>query len=235
MDEGGRGRDRQRAPELRCGCRGGARHEGDPHWSTRDRRSGRRRRRKDRGRRSLPRREPRPRRSPPTSRTSSGPRSPGSNAPAADRCCSSAHPRRRLPCLATSRPCPSNRTDSTSRSTRSSTVSGPSGRGGRARPRGAVRAEPSPSACGVIPAAARPKDCSPGCAPSPRPAPGTPAPLAVSAPGVVESLLEHKIDDARKQAEEHGTIPDPDEPEVEDEPGDPVGIPEKEEISSEGR
>ena len=44
--------------------------------------------------------------------------------------------------------------------------------------------------------------------------------------------LERKIDAARKQAEDHGTIPDPDEPEVEYEPGDPVGVPETDDSSS---
>ena len=39
--------------------------------------------------------------------------------------------------------------------------------------------------------------------------------------------LEHTIDAARKQAEDHGTIPDGPE-EVEYEPGDPVGVPDPE-------
>jgi hypothetical protein len=40
--------------------------------------------------------------------------------------------------------------------------------------------------------------------------------------------LEHKIDEARKQAEDHGTIPADDPPEPEYQPGDPVGLPDPE-------
>lgn len=38
--------------------------------------------------------------------------------------------------------------------------------------------------------------------------------------------LGHKIDDARQQAQDHGTIPDEDAPTPEYQPGDPVGLPE---------
>jgi hypothetical protein len=38
--------------------------------------------------------------------------------------------------------------------------------------------------------------------------------------------LERKIDDARKQAEDHGIITDPDKPQPEYVSGDPVGLPE---------